>query len=282
MVSIGPLLGQPTGARLSGLTSHPNSLAFSLTLALPVVFYFLGSASSFWGKLTWMLSGGVLVWALALTGSRAGLLVGIPIIVISFVSLLWSSRARLLVIPILIIGGILLAWWLPQALESTRLIQGALDSDSGRVSYNSDAWRVFADNPVLGGGFANMRGVSVPLMVLSAGGIVLFVAYYAFAFRSLPVLWRARSTLLARTGAFTLIAFIGFGALNPVWMERATYWPTLIAALCVLISQQSAGARGNPWVGATHSRWLSARPQSGSRSVGSLRGASAQSETPVL
>jgi hypothetical protein len=232
LINLTGVLDQPTGDRFSGLTSHPNSLAFGIVLALPVSTYLANISTGAW-RTIWLVCVAVLGWGLILSGSRAGLIVGIPVLVASVVSWLWSPRRQLLILPILILGGIALYLWLPSALESTRLVQGAADSDLGRRDFNAAALNVFLSSPLIGGGFGQMQGVSVPLMVLSAGGLVLGIAYYTFAFQKLPSLWTFRSFPAARMGIICLLAFIGFSLLNPVWMERSTYWSIFVASLLV-------------------------------------------------
>ncbi|WP_295787532.1 O-antigen ligase [uncultured Microbacterium sp.] len=229
LVSFAGILIQPTGLRLSGLSSHPNSIAFSITMALPVVIYFMTTARSFLRAVWWIGVLAACLWGLILADSRSGLLVTIPAVAIALTLAMLHSRLRLLSIPILVVAGILAYTFIPDAVAETRLVQGSAQSDAGRVIYNDDALRTFFDSPVLGGGFDAQAGVAVLLMVLSAGGIVLLLGYYLFVFWPIPTLWRARRDRLAQTGLLSVFVFLGFGLLNPVFVERATFWPVLVA-----------------------------------------------------
>jgi hypothetical protein len=248
VVSFEGILLQPTGERLSGLSSHPNSIAFSITLALPVCIYLMTTATRFVLVLWWAVNIGILLWALILADSRSGLLISIPTMAIAAMIALQGSHLRVLTVPILIIGAIFAAAFIPVAIEESRLVQGSAQSDAGRTEINNTALDLFGANPIFGAGFDQQIGVAVPLMVLSAGGLVLAVAYYYFVVRPLSVLWPARSDRLAQTGILLILVFLGFGLLNPVFAERATFWPILIAALSVAV--RDGRASGNPWGGA--------------------------------
>lgn len=266
------LLVQPTGLRLSGLSSHPNSIAFSVTMALPVVLYLASSAKSRLLALCWVAAFGVSIWGLVLADSRSGLLVAIPSVAVALVLSLVQSRLRLLAAPILVVAGVLAAAVVPDAVSETRLIQGSAQSDAGRVVYNDDALRTFAESPIFGGGFAAQSGVAVPLMVLSAGGFVLAIGYYLFVMYPLPAMWRSRRDRMAQTGILSVMVFLAFGLLNPVFAERATFWPALVAFTWVTFA--TAPRRVEPFSeralltgGNTLARTQRASPARTSRSV---------------
>lgn len=244
LIDLSSALGQPTGDRLSGLSSHPNSIAFSISLALPVFVHLLGTARRWVGASWWLACLGVGIWGLMLADSRAGLLVGLLAFALAATFWLLTSRVRLLALPVFIVGALALSALLPGALAETRLAQGSEESDLGRAVFNGDSMTVFLSNPVFGGGFASQAGVAVPLMVLSAGGLVFAVGYYLFVFRPLPVLLTNWSDGFARTGALVLLVFLAYGMLNPVVVERVTFWAPLLAALWVLTPETT---QRNPW-----------------------------------
>lgn len=246
LVNFTGVLVQPTGYRLSGLSSHPNSIAFSIAMAAPVLIYLLTTTTGARRVLWWLLNIAVCGWGLFLADSRSGLLMTIPAMGLALVLALAHSRLKLLILPLLIFGGTAVVLLLPGALAETRLVQGAADSDSGRLLFNDDALTVFLRDPIFGGGFNEQAGVAVPLMVLSAGGILLLVGYYAFVLRPVPLLWRSKADRIAQTGILSVVVFIGFGFLNPVFAERATFWPAIIAALSALLVLPSISDR-SPW-----------------------------------
>lgn len=231
VVSLAGILTQATGERLSGLASHPNSLAFSVCLAIaPCLFLF----STQRVKIVWAACLVLILWGGLLSESRAALLVGLPALALAVVVALARSQLRSFAWPALILG-VVAAWFaVPLILADSRLAGGAgALSDAGRSTLNDSALRVFLQSPLTGAGFANQGGVAVPLTVLTAGGILFALGYYAFVLWPVPTLWVHRQSEIAPYGLITLAVLIGFGIFNPVFMERATYWPILIAlALC--------------------------------------------------
>jgi hypothetical protein len=153
---------------------------------------------------------------------------------------------RIAFLPLTILVGIAVAFFLPPLLADTRLARGAEDSDAGRVLINDAAMQWFYQNPVFGGGYEVMHGVAVPIMVLSGGGLILAIGFYLFLLRPVPVLFSGRSQTIAQMGMLSLAAFLAFGFLNPVWMERITFWPAIIAALVVL-GREERVVHVNPW-----------------------------------
>lgn len=243
LVSFVGVLDQPTGERLSGLTSHPNALAFTLTLSLPVVVYLIRTATKRFATLLWLAIGAVIIWGLLLSGSRTGLLIGFPILTLAIIIAIAKSKVRLLAIPILIGLGIAAYLILPGLYEGTRLAESGVE-DTGRAAINFAAWSIIADSPYVGAGFGEQAGVAVPLTVFTAGGALLAIGYYIFVFWPTGTLLRTRRDPAAQMGILALLAFVGFGFFNPVFMERSTYWPILIGALIPLVA---INAPGSPW-----------------------------------
>ncbi len=194
-----------------------------------MIIYLATSARTLIAILWWL---GVLtscICGLVLADSRSGLLVTIPAVAMAIVLMIVRSRLRIMSGPILLAAGILAYTFIPDAVSETRLVQGSAQSDAGRTVFNDNALTTFFASPIFGGGFGAQAGVAVPLMVLSAGGMVLFIGYYAFVLRPIPSLWRARRDRMAQTGLLCVLVFLGFGLLNPVFAERATFWPILVA-----------------------------------------------------
>lgn len=232
VVSFAGILTQATGERLSGLASHPNSLAFSVSLAIAPCLFLVAKERS---KILWVLCLVLILWGGLLSESRAALLVGLPALGLATVISIARSRFSSVAWPVLIIGAVG-AWFLvPLVLADSRLAGGAgALSDAGRSALNESALNLFLRNPLTGAGFESQAGVSVPLTVLTAGGILFAVGYYGFVFSPVPTLWRHWRSTIAPYGLITVAVLVSFGFFNPVFMERATYWPILIAAaLCV-------------------------------------------------
>ncbi|WP_148272860.1 O-antigen ligase family protein [Microbacterium testaceum] len=231
VVSFAGILTQATGDRLSGLASHPNSLAFSVSLAIAPCIFLVARER---GRILWVICLVLILWGGMLSESRAALLVGLPALALATVVSIARSRWNSIAWPILIVGAVGAWFVVPLVLADSRLAGGAgALSDAGRSALNESALNLFLRNPLTGAGFESQAGVSVPLTVLTAGGILFAIGYYAFVFSPVPALWRRRRSPIAPYGLITVAALVSFGFFNPVFMERATYWPILIAmALC--------------------------------------------------
>jgi hypothetical protein len=232
VVSFAGILTQATGERLSGLASHPNSLAFSVSLAIAPCLFLIARER---GRILWVLCLVLILWGGLLSESRAALLVGLPAFGLGTIVSIARSRLRSIAWPVLILAAVGAWFAVPLVLADSRLADGAgALSDAGRSTLNESALNLLLRNPLTGAGFESQAGVSVPLTVLTAGGILFAIGYYAFVFSPVPALWRHRRSPIAPYALITVAALISFGFFNPVFMERATYWPILIAtALCV-------------------------------------------------
>ncbi|WP_442574761.1 O-antigen ligase family protein [Microbacterium sp. F51-2R] len=225
-------IDQPAGDwRASGLAFHPNSLALALTIALPIMVMLLTRSATWAGRVGWIAAIAVTVNALFLADSRAGLIVAFPGLALSILIALRRGRARVFVAPFVIVAGVLAYLYVLPALAGTRLTaeSGAL-SDVGRVQYNATALQIFAEQPLVGGGFDAEIGVAVPLQVLTIGGIVFALCYYTFLLVPGVAIWRNRRDSAAPYGIVYILALLGFGLLNPGLAERVSFWPLLVLA----------------------------------------------------
>lgn len=232
LLTTADVLNQPTGDRLSGLSSHPNSIAFSLSIVMPVLVYLVtqGSATSR-QRFFWLVGLTISVSALLLANSRAGLIVGLGVLALAMLIALRQGKLRNVAVPLTVLLGVGVWLWILPALLGTRLAAGAGDlSNVGRVRFNAGALDDFFRSPLWGAGFDAQAGVSVPLQVLSAGGLLFAVAYYGFILTPAARLWRERKNLIAQYGVVVVIAILGFSLLNPVFSERAAFWVPLMFA----------------------------------------------------
>lgn len=223
--------------RSVGLATHPNSLAMSLSMALPVLMYFAFSEP----PVVRILSGAAILisaWGLVLADSRAGLIAGALGVFIYAARIfrhkghwtqvvLFGSAAALAYLTIVGPEGL---------LSSTRFgaaaATGVHESNSARLNYLNDAMSKFWDAPFVGVGIGLGSGVSVPFLLASSGGILLLAAY----------MWLIAGSMRAnlacpRTGMSWAIlasgaAMLAEQVLNNGVAERFIYWPILLGALC--------------------------------------------------
>lgn len=245
LINIANFVNNETGTiRAIGLAFHPNSLAFSLSIALPVLTWLWSRPGGRrLAKFIWL--GGFLVCmnALYLSDSRAGLLVGASAGLVGVFIAIRGTWARLLSLPLVFFAGVALLHYVPPLLATTRFAsRGSAASDSLRTQYNSAALDAFAAHPVFGSGFGAMTGVAIPLQLLSSGGLVLLALYTAFIaaptlqFFSRP--WGA----LSNYGILVVGTIVGFGLLNSALTERVTYWAPLIIASIIKLNNRGTNS----------------------------------------
>lgn len=218
--------------RAIGLAFHPNSLAFSMVVVLPVACLLLSRSSSAPERLVWFAVIGFMVNALVAADSRAGLGIGLGILALSLLGAVGASRFRAATAPIAITGGIaLVAVVVPFLGSSTRLASGAGDlSDVGREAYNAEGLARFASNPWVGAGFDEAIGTSMYVHLLSETGIVGAIGYFTFVVGSAAVVMRWATGLPRMLALLSLAAALTFGLVQPGITERATYWGVLLVA----------------------------------------------------
>jgi len=216
--------------RSVGLAFHPNSLAQSATMALPVLLYFAlantGVRRIFFGVLV-----GVTVLGLFYSGSRGGLVLGAASLMAAWgIALAMTKRYTLAVVTVL--GGLVaILTVLPKVLERTRFGSGdttATQSTSLRVGILEYGWDLFSNNPLIGAGVGTWVGESVPLIMLTSGGLVLLVAFYTpFVTVAATVAPRAKE-LFGMTMLLMIVVLFVYGFTNNGFGERYVYWPMFI------------------------------------------------------
>lgn len=238
------------GTRAFGLAFHPNSLAFSIVIAIPVMVYFWVSSSMRRSKWAAFLGLAACFYALVLVNSRGGLIVGLTIGVLSLAVAIRASRARALAVPLALTLGVALFVWVIPLLGQTRLAAGAASgSDALRAQFAADAFQIFAANPVLGAGIDSMAGVAIPLNVLSSGGLFFAVFYYLFVFAGAFPLWRNPLRGATGYGLLVLMSILAFGMFGNGVVERATFWPLLLLAgiaVAASAAEKAGPAREEP------------------------------------
>lgn len=233
--------------RFSGLSFHPNSLAFSMSIAAPACVLLINIAEKRWEKLLVFSCLVVVVLAIYRADSRAGLIVGLTCLFLSLVAcVLASERRRWIAAPWLAVASVPVVTLLViPSLAETRLAAGrGAQSDVGRSRFNADAVGIFSENPFFGGGVANQSGVAVPLELLSTGGIILFCAYYFFALVLFFKIAFSHAQASSRACAIiVLVACLGYGIFSNGVTERSTFWVPVLAAFLFAGSKNAREGR---------------------------------------
>ena len=261
--------------RFSTGTSDPNAVAMTLALALPIAWYV--GMTHHRTLVRWVcrayLPVGLL--AMALTGSRGGLIAGMIGLLIVPLTMVRLSPAKLAtVILLLALSGGLAATYVPdrivQRLASTRESVGARTL-GGRAEIWRAGLQAFAHRPLTGYGTGAFRTAAFPwlgemrsahnsfISVLVEQGIVGFILYSAM----FVIVFRAILTLplLERRFALVLFATLVVTMLPLTSEESKPVWFILAALLGFSRAQGGWPGRAIPQTGrATTSRPAPRRP----------------------
>jgi len=211
-----------SGSRFPGLSSHPNALAISVCLTLPLCFFpILKIAKIPRLFLTLFFGASVLI-----TGSRAGIIVFIAalLLVISRSQSRGKFRINLVFMLIFFSLIIIISGFSDTLLSNTRLDSNDLSaraSNSARVSLLKFGWTSFTEYPVTGAGAALVKvSHNIYLQILSSVGLIGFIAYLNFILRMLSNSFR--TSYLEK---IPLLVFLMFGLLNNSLSDFYLYFP---------------------------------------------------------
>lgn len=239
LTSFYSLVEHVESARSVGLANHPNSLAQSLVLVLPIVILTTASARSRSVRVFAIVSVIVISYGLFLANSRGGLLVGLLIGAGSIAVLAWRSGARRFIPSIIVLVPVLLSPFLLDFLETTRLAAGsASESDALRLSFLQQGWQSFAGSPIVGSALEAGSGVMVPLYLASLGGIALLIAYYWYIGRNLVVMVKTGKRSVVTDCLLSGLALVGMGLVNNSLNERFDYWSICVGASIAILATQ--------------------------------------------
>lgn len=225
--------------RQAGLTLHPNNLAVSALMALPLAVHLCRRNSTVQFLLVGLLLTGIL-----LSGSRAAQVVAALVVLSLAVRFEFFRRAALLAI---IAGGAAAAALVVG--DSSNLLRfggNSVDSsDAGRAELAAQALRDFEYNPIYGIGLQYIaRAHSIYLQVISAGGLVLLISFGLYMG---GVLTQARVKdplvgILPFVSAVAVVAWLLVGAVENQITDRFLYYPVaLIVAQYSILKLQSKG-----------------------------------------
>lgn len=234
-----PLLYQIiSDTRTAGLATHPNSFGQTVAYILPVLMYMTSVTRGLWRAVA-TISLIISTYAVFISGSRGALLCGVVFASLTFVYIATSGkRMHILMVPvvgIVLFTAVLVA---PSVLMATRFFDESGNvSNSIRMDRLEKGLDLFYADPLFGAGVGSWFAEMVPLILLTSGGLLYFVIFYACL--ASPLLGRPRNTgsLLVPILVITAFGFLAFGLVNNGVVERYLYWP--FAALFALGLPQS-------------------------------------------
>lgn len=234
--------------RAVGLAFHPNSLAQSIVVALPALFYLAAHMrSTFAAVLVASGFGGLFIVGLQLADSRGGLIGGAVIVALAVFWFLsrWSAGRYLVPAGVIVLVIAPIVW--ERVIDATRLGSGAGEgtqqSTAGRVNLLALGIDTFKEAPIFGAGLDSGAGVMVPVLLLSGGGVVLFAAFSVFVTRAAWTVW-TRDGETRFLGLLVVLAPVLMGIFNNSFNERFDYVPlAVVAAAAINIGVRTSGAR---------------------------------------
>ena len=242
------------GGRSAGLTIHPNYLALTCTIGLPLALLWM-SRGGRW-RIAGLVSAGLLLGGEYVSGSRAGA-VSILLAIVLAVALLPSlRRAFALVLPA--VGMVLVALILftnvgSKAVDQVRL-QGdktAAGSDTSRSKLASLAEKQFQARPLQGVGFGVIEDAhDIYLQLLAAGGVIAMAAFLVFVGGLFGAAWRRRAgpqhDAIAAT-SLAVVMWLANGVFDNQLADKYLYVvPGLLMAMSYLkIGKEVPGSRAS-------------------------------------
>lgn len=227
--------------RYSGLASHPNALAQSAALAVPLAAYYFHTFSGRW-RVVVLLGLATLAMGVDASGSRAGVVVGVAVTVMSVIAIGSLPKIRSWTLPFILAATVLAIVYAPSIIANTRLAandESAAQSNVGRAEAVATGWAHFSQSPFFGTGLGSWYGELSVLVLLAGGGVALLGAYAVFVGGICARFNAHRRDFASAAGVLSFIALLGFALLNNGAFERFTF----VAVLCLwaLLSQEDTG-----------------------------------------
>jgi len=218
------------GQRFSGLAVHPNHLALSCAMALPLVLARSATTARRRGRLLGVFVFSILGVGVLLAGGRAALVAAVGGMLLVLLTLT-AGRLRVVVVLVAAVATFaLVTRFLPaqnaqaahlfEALQ--RLSDSQAGSDQGHLDLGVAAWQTFLQNPLFGSGLRELNSAhDIYLQVLSSLGLLGAVALLVFVGGAIESAWR-----LYRTSGLFLGPSAVVGAIFPsavVWLATGLF-----------------------------------------------------------
>jgi O-antigen ligase len=234
-----------SGSRAAGLTIHPNYLALTCVIALPLAMLWFGRSRRF--TIAAVLGVAALLGGVFASGSRAGTVAAL-IAVIGTVAVI--PRLRRAIRYVLPIGGIALVALLAftrtghQLLHQVRLGGGGSNTTSGSNYQRSIlahiGWTQFKARPIEGVGFSVLISAhNIYLELLQSGGVIALASFLTFVGGLVASLKRALSGPLRDEAVVCAIAIAAW-LLNGIFDNQiADKYLYVVPGLLVAIGRTS-------------------------------------------
>ena len=232
------------GARMNGLTDHPNTLGITALISIPIAVYFLSTMRRKWiaAIALVVLFGGVLA-----SGSRGAQAVA-PVCALAAVLCTPTRDSVPHAKPIVLLGSVL-GGLAVLALLPSRVRQGlfrVFDTSQDASGSNSERFNLlrsaFADwqaNPVFGSGIRHLvEAHNIYLQFLASGGVVLTLAMLAYFFLVFHAGWQlsGEGVVYARYLMISIATWLVVGLVENAIADRYLYYS--VGSVAALASVQ--------------------------------------------
>jgi O-antigen ligase len=263
----GVVAGQTVGAYLMGAAivddritlgaTNPNDVSFGLCMAIPLAWYLSYRTPHrvmVWAYRTFVP---VALYAIVLSASRSGLVVGLVGAVIVPWTLVSGNRRRSAALLMVIAVALPLAPRLLPSEQSERLSSTAGELSGGTLNGRTDlwsaAWATFAEHPIVGVGAGAsrepieertgllLRAHNTPLSVAAELGALGLVVFALLALAIVRPAWLA-TTGLERKLFVVLCLVLGVGLQVRHWEYEKALWAVL--AILAGLGARSSAAHG--------------------------------------
>ena len=217
------------GTRSSGLTIHPNYLALTCAIAIPLAFLWINRPGRW--RQAGVIAVAILLAGVFATGSRAGTVAAVLAVIASSAFLPRLRRALPIILPVAGMGMVAVLMLTDvggQVIDQVRLGSNnytAQGSDLVRDRAYDLAFDQFTARPISGVGLNVIQDAhNIYMQLLAAGGVIAMASFLVF------IGGLARSTLAtvrASTGA-TRDTAVALGIAGTVWLANGVYDSQLV------------------------------------------------------
>lgn len=245
VTSIGSALGYvgSSQSRQTGLTTQPNNVGVAAVLALPLLAFAFSVGKR---RLMIAIAMAACIGGVYASGSRGALGALAVLVVLAIASAPAVRRRIALFAPSLLLAAAVGSWALETGRAAPLLtvfrLYGqqeqafAAQSDATRSDLAVRALQDFSDQPFIGAGMRFIvEAHSVPLQLLSSGGLVLLIGFGIYIAGALNAAWRMRRTdAFGLAVALSLVSWMVLGLVANQLTDRYLYVTVGAAAALAL------------------------------------------------
>lgn len=220
-----------SSSRQSGLASHANNLGVACAIAIPIALYLFQTR-----RLMATLSVIILMVGAFMSGSRGA---QVASAIALLLTLIIARRTRRIVLRLIIFVAVVIflgSLLIPDLIAEAQVLlrfgdNDVADSNFGRTHIALQALDDFYYSPFIGIGLEVITYAhSVPLQLLSAGGLVLALSFYMFWYKLVRAGYAMRNDHghLAGVAVVSILVWLAVGIIENQLTDRYLYFPVAV------------------------------------------------------